>query len=120
MHFFFRFQHSLYFPLICNCGSRIPLAIASATCLPDRFGHTLVDDMLRGAGTSIPLVGNFFNPRPLFQFQTRPAALLAGLATANAQPADAHLVSSLTHNLFKQESDLVGMDLMALNIQVEN
>ncbi|XP_042870130.1 chorion peroxidase-like isoform X2 [Penaeus japonicus] len=82
-----------------------------------RFGHTLVDDMLRGAGTSIPLVGNFFNPRPLFQFQTRPAALLAGLATANAQPADAHLVSSLTHNLFKQESDLVGMDLMALNIQ---
>ncbi|XP_037781147.1 chorion peroxidase-like [Penaeus monodon] len=82
-----------------------------------RFGHTLVDDVLRGAGTSIPLVGNFFNPRPLFQFQTRPSALLEGLASANAQPADAHLVSALTHNLFKQETEPIGMDLMALNIQ---
>ncbi|XP_069975779.1 salivary peroxidase/catechol oxidase isoform X2 [Penaeus vannamei] len=82
-----------------------------------RFGHTLVDDMLRGAGTSIPLVGNFFNPRPLFQFQTRPTALLGGLASALAQPADAYLVPSLTNDLFKQSSDPVGMDLMALNIQ---
>ncbi|XP_047481270.1 eosinophil peroxidase-like [Penaeus chinensis] len=82
-----------------------------------RFGHTLVDDSLRGAGTSIPLVGNFFNPRPLFQFQTRPSALLEGLASVNAQPADAYLVPSLTHNLFKQETESVGMDLMALNIQ---
>lgn len=96
----------------CNSFHFLPLSF------PARFGHTLVDDVLRGAGTSIPLVGNFFNPRPLFQFQTRPSALLEGLASANAQPADAHLVSALTHNLFKQETEPIGMDLMALNIQV--
>lgn len=86
---------------------------------PDnRFGHTLVDDMLQGEGKAVPLVGNFFNPEPLFHGESRPSALLEGLATMNAQPADAYLVPSLTNNLFKGHNDPVGMDLMALNIQV--
>ncbi|XP_042870127.1 chorion peroxidase-like isoform X2 [Penaeus japonicus] len=82
-----------------------------------RFGHTLVDDMLQGEGKAVPLVGNFFNPEPLFHGESRPSALLEGLATMNAQPADAYLVPSLTNNLFKGHNDPVGMDLMALNIQ---
>ncbi|XP_047481343.1 chorion peroxidase-like isoform X2 [Penaeus chinensis] len=82
-----------------------------------RFGHTLVDDMLQGEGSAVPLVGNFFNPEPLFRGESRPSALLEGLATMNAQPADAYLVPSLTNNLFKGHNDPVGMDLMALNIQ---
>ncbi|XP_068234436.1 myeloperoxidase-like [Palaemon carinicauda] len=82
-----------------------------------RFGHTLVNDILKSSEHSIPLLGNFMNPHILHQKRTRPSALLEGLVNEPAQAADAYLVPTLTERLFAGLDDPVGLDLMALNIQ---
>ncbi|XP_064121849.1 peroxidase-like isoform X1 [Macrobrachium nipponense] len=83
-----------------------------------RFGHTLVNDALRGAGgEAVPLLGNFQNARILFEEPTRPSALLEGLAAANSQAPDFYLVLTLTNKLFAQPANRIGLDLMSLNIQ---
>ncbi|XP_068216519.1 peroxidase-like isoform X2 [Palaemon carinicauda] len=83
-----------------------------------RFGHTLVNDAFRGAGgESVPLLGNFENAKVLFQKNTRPSAILEGLATANSQAPDFYLVLTLTNKLFAQPENRIGLDLMSLNIQ---
>ncbi|XP_071549774.1 salivary peroxidase/catechol oxidase-like isoform X2 [Panulirus ornatus] len=83
-----------------------------------RFGHTLVNDFLKGSGgKSVPLSGNFMNPRVLGEAGSSPSDLLHGLANSLSQAVDAYLVPTLTNKLFARRDEPVGLDLMSLNIQ---
>ncbi|XP_042860961.1 myeloperoxidase-like [Penaeus japonicus] len=82
-----------------------------------RFGHSLVNDILKSSGEIVPLLGNFMDPHLLRDRKTSASALLEGLATSRAQALDSYLVPTLTNKLFASPHEPVGLDLMALNIQ---
>ncbi|KAK7074890.1 hypothetical protein SK128_026306 [Halocaridina rubra] len=83
-----------------------------------RFGHSMVNDVLKASGEDIvPLTGNFLNPKVLFQNNTRPSALLEGLAATASESPDTYLILTLTNRLFSPSDTALGLDLMALNIQ---
>ncbi|XP_042204888.1 peroxidasin-like protein isoform X2 [Homarus americanus] len=82
-----------------------------------RFGHTLVNDVLRGSGKNVTLSGSFMDPHVLHESGTSPSDLLSGLANSHSQAADSYLVPTLTNKLFARPDEPVGLDLMALNIQ---
>ncbi|XP_076038605.1 peroxidase-like isoform X2 [Oratosquilla oratoria] len=81
-----------------------------------RFGHSLVSMELLGQGRNVQLKDNFFNPNVVCEKPTRTSALLEGLALTPAENFDEVLVPALTNHLFRG-SDLIGLDLAALNIQ---
>nr|XP_045607168.1 chorion peroxidase-like [Procambarus clarkii] len=105
--------HPTYDP---NVDSSIANSFATAAY---RFGHTLVNDILEGAGRNVSLLGSFMGPHVLHEFGTSPSDLLHGLATSHSQAADSYIVPTLTNKLFARPQDAVGLDLMALNIQEE-
>ncbi|XP_076063497.1 salivary peroxidase/catechol oxidase-like [Oratosquilla oratoria] len=87
-----------------------------------RFGHTLVQGMLRlfdrSGRTSevLQLRDNFNTPTHLYT----PGKLdefLRGLASQRAQRFDNFVTRELTNHLFQMENHGFGMDLVALNIQ---
>ncbi|XP_063606892.1 peroxidasin-like, partial [Penaeus indicus] len=82
-----------------------------------RFGHSLVNDILKSAGETVPLLENFMDPHLLLEKKTTTSALLEGLATSRSQALDSYLVPTLTNKLFASPHEPLGLDLMALNIQ---
>ncbi|XP_047476099.1 LOW QUALITY PROTEIN: peroxidasin homolog [Penaeus chinensis] len=82
-----------------------------------RFGHSLVNDILKSAGETVPLLDNFMDPHLLLEKKTTTSALLEGLATSRSQALDSYLVPTLTNKLFASPHEPLGLDLMALNIQ---
>ena len=76
-------------------------------------------DILRGSrGRVVPLTTSFMDPHVLREDYTGPSDLLGGEAATDADPLDGFLVNSLSHLLFAEHGDALGLDLMALNIQV--
>ncbi len=85
-----------------------------------RFGHSLLSPAIlhvepNGTPRSIALVEAFFNPA--FVREHGIAGLLLGLSIQQAQHLDTHVDDQVRNMLFRNQPELGGRDLAAINIQ---
>jgi len=87
-----------------------------------RFGHSLIAGTIESYNLfgskikSVPLTKSQFAPYDLYDNQTL-ESFVRGLTTQKSEELDSSFSPELTQNLFKQDGDSFGLDLVSLNIQ---